>query len=142
VFAGRRFAVIGAAVAVVWYFCIVVFWAMQPLTDTVPVGIDYTLKQPAFVSVSVTCRGLFESAPRTGSPLPALKPQPKGLPKLAFQRDPCVLPHKQAQIVFAVDSALFAAIVGCFAWLALRRWRSPAPVPRSNDRAFAGSVAG
>ena len=123
-FAGRRVALIGVGASVVWFFCVLVFWAMQPMTDSVPVGVDYTLKVPAFVSVSVDCRSLFDSASRDDVPLPALKAQPPKTPALAFQREPCAIVHQQARIVFLLDTAAFAAVAAGFAWLTLRRRRS------------------
>lgn len=123
-FAGRRIALIGVGASVVWFLCVLLLWALQPMTDSVPVGVDYTLKVPKFVSVSVDCQGLFDSGPRDGSPLPALKVQPKGSPALAFQRDPCVVVHHQARIVFLLDSAAFAGVMVGFGWLTLRQRRS------------------
>jgi hypothetical protein len=138
-FAGRRFALIGAVASVVWFACVLVFWALQPMTDSVPVGVDYTLSPPKFVSVSVGCQGLFDSQPRDGSPLPVLKVQPKGSPPLGFQREPCVVVHDQARMVFALDTAAFAAVVVGFGWLTLRRRRS-APVGQfSSDASFSVS---
>ena len=110
--------------AVVWFGCALIFWALQPLTDSVPVGVDHTLKIPVSVSVSVDCNGLFDSAARDDSPLPVLKVQPGGSPALAFQRDPCVVVHEHARIIFAVDTAFFVAVMGCLGWFTLRGRRS------------------
>jgi hypothetical protein len=123
-FAGRRVALIGAGATAVWYLLVVVFWALQPLTDAVPVGIDYTQSPPAAVSVTVDCQSLFASAPRGDSPLPTLKEQPKGSPPLGYQREPCVIVQQQARIVFAIDTAAFLVVMVGFVWLAVRRRRS------------------
>jgi hypothetical protein len=140
-FAGRRFALIGTVASVVWYFCILFFWALQPLTDSVPVGIDYyALPSPKFVSVSVHCQGLFDSAARDSSPLPFLKAQPVGKPPLGFQREPCGIVHSQARIVFVLDTAAFAAVVVCFVWLALRRRRASSPTRLGTNSPLAGSL--
>jgi hypothetical protein len=126
-FAGRRFALIGMVATVAWYACVLLFWAVQPLSDTVPVGVDNTLAVPKLVSVSVDCNGLFDSAPRDAAPLPVLKAQPTGKAKLAFQREPCGVVHTHARVVFAIDTAAFVAVVGGFIWLAIRRRRSAQP---------------
>jgi hypothetical protein len=139
-FPRRRLALVGAA-AIVWYVCILAFWALQPLTDSVPVGVDNTLKTPANVSVSVKCNTLFDSAPRVESPLPTLKVQPEGSPPLAFQREPCVSVHTQARIVFALDSILFLAVLGGLGWLVLRRRRIEEPRV-GPEPSLVGSQAG
>jgi len=87
-FATRRVALIGALATVVWYLLVLIFWALQPLSDSVPVGIDYTKVPAAPVSVTVECQSLFASAPLGNEPLPTLKEQPKNAPELAFQREP------------------------------------------------------
>ncbi len=140
VLASRRFALIGTFASVVWYLCILFFWALQPLTDSVPVGIDYALTQPKFVSVSVHCEGLFDSATRDQSALPVLKVQPSGKPPLGFQREPCGIVHSQARIVFAIDTAGFAAVVVCFVWLALRRRRASPRTRLETNSPLAGSL--
>jgi hypothetical protein len=132
-FAGRRYALIGMAGTIGWYACVVIFWAVQSLSDVVPVGTDYTPKTPTAVSVSVDCNGLFDSAPRGDSPLPALKAQPEGKPKLAFQREPCGVVHDHARTVFILDTAFFGAVVGSFVWLTFRRRRITAAIPASAD---------
>lgn len=128
--------------AVVWYLCIVVFWAAKPMNDAVPVGIDFSLSTPAFVSVPVQCQGVFDSASRDNSPLPTLNVQPIGKPKLVFNREPCVIVHHQARIVFAVDTALFAVVVLTFGWLTLRWRRSSSSARSRSDTSFVGLSAG
>lgn len=138
--AGRRFVFIGTAAAVVWYACILVIWALQPLSDSVPVGVDYTPTTPKAVSVSVECDTLFDGASRGDSPLPPLKVQPKDKPPLAFQRDPCALVHSQARIIFGLDTAGFAAVMACCVWLTLR-WRRASPTGLGSDKTLVGSLS-
>lgn len=115
----RRLVVIVAGMAIVWYVCVLVFWALQPLEDSVPVGIDHTRGAPAPVSVPVDCNTLFAGSARDASPLPALTPQPQPAPALAYQREPCALAHRQARVVFGLDTVvLVSALVGC-GWLAV-----------------------
>jgi hypothetical protein len=132
-FAGRRFALIASAAAVVWFVCILAFWALQPLSDSVPVGVDYTLSTPANVSVEVDCNTLFDSAPRPDEPLPTLATQPAGKFPLGFQREPCVLVHDQARIVFALDTVAFAAVMGGLGFVLLRGRRSPRPAADTSS---------
>jgi hypothetical protein len=124
---GRRFVLLAAAAAVVWYACILIFWALQPLSDAVPVGVDYTLKPPRQSSVTVDCNTLFAGSARDNSPLPAPAVQPKAVPPiapLAYAHEPCIKVHHQARILFALDTALTLAAVPCCVWLALRVGRS------------------
>ena len=138
--ANRRLAMVAVPV-LVWYACVVVLWALQPLSDSVPVGFDNTLKTPANVSVSVDCNTLFDSASRDSSPLRVLKPQPAGKAPLKFQREPCVVPHREARIVFALDTLLFIAVLGCVAWFAVRMRRSSETgVQRDTALVGAGSA--
>lgn len=140
-FAARRFALIGTAAAVVWYVFIVVIWSLQPLTDSVPVGVDYTLATPASVSVKVDCNTLFDSAPRDSSTLPALKAQPTDSPPLSFQRSPCAVVHEHARIVFALDTAVFLAVLAGLGWFLLRNRRSTTPLI-GTEPALTGSSPG
>jgi hypothetical protein len=139
--AGRRFALIGTAAVVIWYVVILVVWAFQPLTDSVPVGVDYTLATPKAVSVSVDCNTLFDSTPRDDSPLPALKVQPKDDAPLGFQRTPCAVVHGHARIIFAFDTAVFAAVVAGFIWLRIR-WRRGSSVLAEMDPVLAAAPSG
>jgi hypothetical protein len=138
VFAGRRFILIGAIGVVVWYVCVLALWALQPLSDSVPVGVDYTLKTPVNVSVSVDCNSLFNSAPRDDSPLPELKAQPAGDPSLEHQREPCVLVQDHARIVFVLDTAVFALAMAGFAWFVMRRRRSASSSHVGTDTSLVG----
>lgn len=122
----RRFTFLIAVAAVIWYGCVVIFWALQPLSDAVPVGVDYTLKPPVFVSVAVDCNGLFQRASRGATPLPALKAQPVGSPRLGFQREPCVIVHHQARMVFALDTAGVLAVLALAGWVVYWRPKSAA----------------
>jgi hypothetical protein len=130
---GRRIAFLAAAAAVVWYACVLIFWATQPLSDSVPVGVDYNPKQPVFVSVSVSCNNVLDGAARDGSALPVLKPQPKGSPSLAYQRDPCAIVHSQARLVFALDTAVMLVVLGFAGWVVFWRPRA-ARAPLLDDR--------
>src|SRR4051794_2646323 len=123
-FAARRVAAIGLCAAILWYVLVLVFWALQPLSDSVPVGIDYTKSPPAPVSVTVDCHTLFDSSARSGEALPPLKEQPATAPPLQYQRQPCALVQRQARIVFALDTAAFLAVIVGFGWLTLSRRRS------------------
>lgn len=132
-YAGRRFALIGIIAAALWYACILGFWALQPLTDSVPVGVDYTLTTSANVSVAVDCNMLFDNSRRPDEPLPPLNVQPEGKPQLAFEREPCVLVQDQSRIVFVLDTVAFAAVMGGLAFVFLRGRRPATPSPARSD---------
>ena len=134
---GRRAAILTVIASAGWYACVLTFWAMHPLSDSVPVGVDYTRKPPAAISMSVPCNTLFESASRGAVP-PALKPQPESAPPLAYQRDPCGLVHGQARIVFAFDSALMLSVMIGTWWLLF--WR-PRPFSEGRNSTSGSPVA-
>ena len=126
---GRRSVLIAAGGVTVWYVCTLILWAFQPLTDAVPAGVDYTLKQPSPVSIEVECNTLFARADREGSPLPALNAQPSDKPPLAYSRQSCTQVHQQARILFFLDTTLVLFLFSVGAWLTLRRRRSVLAVP-------------
>lgn len=139
---GRRAVFLGAVISVAWYVCVLVFWAVQPLSDAVPVGVDYTLKPPGFASVTIDCNRLVDGAPRDATPLPAMKAQPKGSPPLGYQRDPCAIVHHQARIVFGLDTAFFMAAVLGAAWFVFWRPRSSSSTSAAIDSAAFGLPRG
>jgi hypothetical protein len=130
---GRRFAMIAMGGLLAWYICTVVFWAFQPLTENVPVGVDYTRKNPHEISVPVTCSTLFRAASRRSSPLPALTAQPAGKPPLAYAYDPCVRTHRQARALFVLDTAVVLAGIALALWLSIRQ-RVAVTAPRVGPR--------
>jgi len=100
-----RKILIGSGLAVIaFYVCILFVWALRPLTDSVPVGTDYTGKSPVLVSAEVTCHTLFEGGTGASKALPVLKKQPKGSPALGFQRGVCSAVHRDARIIFGLDT--------------------------------------
>jgi hypothetical protein len=125
---GRRFVVLGLGGVVAWYLCTLVFWAFQPPTDHVPVGIDYTRNTPQIVSVPVECNTLFRSASRANSPLPTLTVQPDGKPPLAYAYDPCSRTHREARMLFAIDTAVVLGGLALAVWLGMRSFDVPAAV--------------
>jgi hypothetical protein len=127
---GRRALLLIVAGVTFWYVCSLAVWAFQPLQDSVPVGVDYTLAQPREVSVSVECNTLFASAARDSSPLPALNPQPvrsPPLPPLEYRRDACTSVHSQARKLLMADTALVALTLAFGGWLWRRTRRVAAP---------------
>ena len=117
----NRAARIGLAGLVLWYVGTLAFWAVRPLSDTVPVGVDYTLKTPAAVSIKVGCNTLFRTAPRSAVPLPALTAQPAGQPPLAYSHTPCAQTHSQARGLFAFDTLFAVGGIVLVVWLGRRR---------------------
>jgi hypothetical protein len=116
---GRRPILLVAGGVLLWYVCTLLFWALQPLSDTVPVGVDYNVAERRRVSITVECNTVFSGDARDGSPLPALAPQPGTAPPLAFPRDPCVRVHSQARRLLVFDTAVAAVLLGA----AVALWR-------------------
>jgi hypothetical protein len=121
----------GLAALVVWYGCTLLFWAVRPLHDLVPVGVDNTLAPPAAVSIRVKCNTLFSSSVRSAAPLPALNAQPPPQPALAYNHTPCERTQKEARVLFALDTVVAAGCLALLVWLALRR-HPEEPVARSS----------
>ncbi|MCU1359339.1 MAG: hypothetical protein JWN99_628 [Ilumatobacteraceae bacterium] len=107
-----------------WFVIVLLIWAVPSQTDSVPVGVDQTLVPPQPVSIDVACNSLFDSAARPDTPLPILTAQPKQNAPLAFQREPCVLPHDEARILFAIDTAVLIAGLGLLGAVAVRGRRA------------------
>jgi hypothetical protein len=126
-----------AMAAIVVHFALVVgLWAVRPLEDSIPVGMDWspTVADPPaaqrLVSQDVECNSLFDSSPRPDEPLPELTPQPEGRQPLDFQREPCELVHSQARIVFGLDVLFTIGSLTGLAWIGRRlRRRDELPVP-------------
>ena len=104
-----------------WFVCILLVWAVRPIEDRVPVGVDNTLKTPHAVSIAVSCTTLFASAVRNGAPLPALTPQPAGQPPLAYGHTPCDTAHGQARALFVFDTVFVIVGLAALVWLERRR---------------------
>ncbi len=128
---GACTTIIGVVVAL--NVAILALWALQPLKDSVPVGIDYSTlalnppKAAIPVSQRVSCNSLFDSAARDGDPLPTLKEQPADRPALVYNREPCELVHQQARIVWGIDIAIsLLVIAGCVVLIARPRRQSRA----------------
>lgn len=90
-----------------WFVLVVGMWAIRPLSDTVPVGVNAD-RVP--VTQKVRCNTLFENSARDNTPLPTLAvskvPLPKDVQELAYTRSACGEVHRQAQIIFGVNTLL------------------------------------
>jgi hypothetical protein len=137
----RRILLIAAGAVAVWYIVILFSWAVRPLSDSIPVGTDYTLKQPRLVSQDVTCHSLFASSTWDGK-YPALKPQPlnKDRPDivpLRFQREACALVQRDARIVFSLDTLGAIVVISGLLYFGLRTPKEPAGSHRDPAPAVA-----
>jgi hypothetical protein len=106
-----------------WFGLTLALWAFRPLTDSVPVGLNAD-KIP--VSQEVKCNNLFQSNPHDEA-APFI-PSP-----LRYERVPCVAVHREARIVFAIDTVLYVAGLAAVAAIGLRGRR----VLRATVTAFA-----
>jgi hypothetical protein len=135
-----------AAVAISVYFVLLMLvWATRPLHDSVPVGIDRTPttavppKPEQAVSQRVECNSLFAEDSRPDESLPTLRPQPKGQPALAYQREPCNHVHSEARVLLAINSLVVVVLMALLVFLAVRSRRSRLPLtdPLASGRAAA-----
>jgi hypothetical protein len=131
----RRLVLAVVAVAVAWYAVVLFAWAVRPIHDSIPTGVDRNNRP---IAQRVTCHTLFEGADRiervvqgktltiwlNGSRLP--DPASGGV----YTRDPCVIPHTDAQRVFLLDTLALLAVLagGGYAYVRLRRVPAE-PVP-------------
>jgi hypothetical protein len=113
--------------AVFWLALITVAWAVRPLEDSVPVGIDQTAPPARLVSQRVGCNSLFAGSPRPDEPLPVLTPQPPGVQPLSYHRTPCLLARDQARLAFGLNIAVAALVVAAGVALLTRRHEHEAP---------------
>ena len=132
----RRILLIAAAAVAVWYIVILFSWAVRPLSDSVPVGTDYTLKQPHLVSVQVVCNSLFDSS-ASDAQLMMLKPQPADQPPLEYNREACTLVQRDARIVFALDTLGAIVVISGLLFFGLRTTKEPAGSHRDPAPAVA-----
>ncbi len=110
----RRLVLGTAAGIFVWFLCVLFFWALRPLHDAIPVGID---KKGIWTSQAVECNSLFHSDARDDSPLPTVsKP-------LAYTREACTLVHTQARQVFVFDIFVTMLVLGAAGFSMLRSRR-------------------
>ncbi len=136
---GRRSVLIAAVGLLAWYAITLGFWALRPLSDSVPAGkdrrpsanapVDQKIGPEVVYSQKVSCNNLFASAARTGT-LPTLPTQPEGVNKLGYQRTPCSSVHSQARVLFILNTVFVIAVFGIGGWL-LRRHRRTASPPAS-----------
>ncbi len=133
---------LGVAAVFGLYGLLIAGWASRPMSDTVPVGIDWipTIANPPrpqqMVSQKVACKSLFSASAVAGA-LPALIAQPTNRPPLRYQRPPCELVRQDARKVLVVDTLVAAGIIaGLVAFKSrLRRTATPATTPTAVNLA-------
>ena len=101
---------IAAVALIAWYVIVLLLWAVQPLSDSIPVGVDRspTLLVPPKpqkqISKTVDCNTLFASSAHDGSALPALPVQPERYAPLEYLRAACTAVQRDARIVFGLNT--------------------------------------
>ena len=116
----RRPVIIASVALVGWYVLVVLLWAVQPLTDSIPIGVDHSVKkyEPSGrqISKTVDCNSLFSGSARDDVPLPALPVQPKGYDPLRYPpRAACSAVQRDARIVLGLDTVFVVlALAGLF----------------------------
>lgn len=135
----RRALLISAAALVAWYVCVLLLWAVQPLSDAVPIGVDYspnTLVPPKpekQISQTVDCNSLFASSAKDLSPLPTLPVQPKGRPLLTYSRGACSAAQRDARIVLGLNTVFVLVGLAGLGMLARRLNSHPLPPPLPSE---------
>lgn len=132
----RRLMLFAAAGLVAWYVCVLLLWAVQPLSDSVPIGIDLSLKQPKQVSKVVDCNSLFAGSARDSGPLPALNVQPIDADPLTYSRTACTTVQRDARIIFSLNTLFVMFALAGMAYIARRLAGQPdlPPLPASATR--------
>ena len=132
----RRPVIIAAVALIGWYVVIVLAWAIQPLSDSIPIGVDHSSKknEPAGKQISqeVDCNTLFAGSARDAGPLPTLPVQLKGYDALQYPpRAACSAVQRDARIVFGLDTLfLIAGLSGLI--LVNRRYGRETPLAVAN----------
>ena len=117
-----------AGAVAVWYLVVLFSWALRPLHDAIPVGVNPRDGKP--VSQEVSCNTLFAGNAHDGA-LPTL---PTRLPlfgqQYVYNRAACTLVQRDARIVFALDTLGAIVVIGGLLYIALRApLLAPAPPP-------------
>lgn len=127
----RRSLLMVAGVLLAWYLCVLFLWALRPLEDHIPIGVDPVSHQA--VSQTVTCNSLFAGSPRPNEPLPTLRPLlPLTGQQFAYERTPCTLVQHDARLVFALNSLVLLAAAGGLVAVAIRLRRRDSAPPAST----------
>lgn len=135
----RRALLITAGALVAWYVCVLLLWAVQPLSDAVPIGIDYspnTLVPPKGekqISQTVDCNSLFASSAKDSSPLPSLPVQPKDRDPLKYSRGACSPVQRDARIVLGLNTLFVLVALAGLVVLARRLTSHPLPPPLPTE---------
>lgn len=131
---GRRILLLAAGAVAVWYLVVLFSWAVRPLHDAIPVGVNPRDGKP--VSQEVACNTLFATYAHEGA-LPTL---PTRLPiygqQYEYNRTACTLVQRDARVVFGLDTLGAIVVIGGLLYVALR---SPllAPAPPAASTSYA-----
>jgi len=108
----RRNLLLVAGAIAIWYVVVLFTWALQPLEDSVPVGVN---KDNTPASVTVPCNTLFASSPHDGS-LPVLHNI-----TWEYNRTPCEVVQSDARKIFALDTLVAVVGIAALVSIAVRR---------------------
>ncbi len=105
---------------IVW-IAIVAWWAVTPITDTVPTGsVPNKDKVPVATVQAVQCDSPLSGNTSPTGALPVLKPDSR-----SYQRTPCKLPHQNDRVIFAVDVLLVLGVL----IVLVKTWKPPEREP-------------
>lgn len=121
----RTRILLGVGVTLVaWFAFVTIRWAVQPLDDTMAVGLN---ADKELVYRHVNCGSLFDGDALGGKAAPTLVTPAGVKPAWAYPRSPCVLVHDQARILFGIDIATFALGVAALTAVVVRTRRPARP---------------
>ncbi|MCU1393816.1 MAG: hypothetical protein JWM34_2244 [Ilumatobacteraceae bacterium] len=126
---------LAAGAVAVWYVIVLFGWALRPLHDSIPIGVDPATSRP--VSQPVTCNTLFAGSAHDGAlpTLPTLLPLFVG--QYEYNRVACDLVQKDARIVFGLDTLGAIVVAGGLVYVALRRSSEPATPVTTGQASYA-----
>lgn len=127
----RRSLLMVAAALLTWYLSVLFLWALRPLEDHIPIGVDPVKHQA--VSQTVACNTLFAGSPRPAVAMPGLRPLlPLTGQQFGYERNPCNLVQHDARLVFALNSLVLAVAGGGLVFVAIRLHRRGSAPPGST----------
>ncbi len=126
----RRNLLLGAGAVVIAYLLLVFFWALQPLDDAVPIGLN---AKGVPQSQTVECNTLFDSSVRPDEPLPTLATLPKENAPYRYNRTACHAVQRDARRIFALDTVLAVLGTTGLVMVALRQKPRPSGSPPASS---------
>jgi hypothetical protein len=120
----RKWLLVGLVVWIV----VVTWWALRPVSDTVPTG---AVKR-ADRTVVLTTKTVECDSPLSGSTRPT-ESWPALTGGRAYERTPCGITRENDRLIFAVDVLVAVAVLA----LLVKTWKPPQPAETPEDASVA-----